>query len=146
MIKINKWLKVTFFVLLLVGAGYFFGTVCRQIGQAYRLILSPSEELLSLLLWLLLALGAIAVIAGLVAALLRPVWVGIIAFERTVKPYEQFIPLAIAASLFMPLITISRLLAWVPTMFLSIVFPVLKALGVTKVVSETREVQRLVID
>jgi len=47
----NKWLKVTFFVLLLVGAGYFFGTVCRQIGQAYSLILSPSEELLSLLLY-----------------------------------------------------------------------------------------------
>jgi hypothetical protein len=274
MIKMNKWLKVTFFVLLLVGAVFFFGTVCRQIGQAYRLILSLSEELLSLLLWLLLALGTIAVIAGLVAALLRPVWVGIIAFalsglamllgwqmtlgsvililvyllaaslyavsvakelderirfsvrpisegqgmflmtlilvacgslylgcaahieregfsipefyiemfmkpmekqieaqgsagerqealarfreesrravdeffERTVKPYEQFIPLAIAASLFMPLITISRLLAWVPTMFLSIVFPALKALGVIKVVSETREVQRLVID
>ena len=269
----SKWLKVTFFVLLLVGAGYFFGTVCKQIGQAYRLILSPSEELLSLLLWFLLALGAVAVIAGLVAALLRPLWVGIIAFalsglamllgwqmtlgsgililvyllaasfyavgvarelnerirfsvrpigegqgmflmalilvacgslylgcaayieqegfsipefyiemfmkpmekqieaqgpagerqealarfrkefrravdeffERTVKPYEQFIPLAVAASLFMPLVTISRLLAWVPTMFLSIVFPLLKALGVIKVVSETREVQTLVI-
>jgi hypothetical protein len=66
-------------------------------------------------------------------------------FERTVKPYEQFIPLAVAASLFMPLVTISSLLAWVPTMLLSIVFPVLKALGVIKVVSETREVQTLVI-
>jgi hypothetical protein len=65
--------------------------------------------------------------------------------ERTVKPYEQFIPLAVAASLFMPLVTISRLLAWVPTMFLSIVFSLLKALGVIKVVSETREVQTLVI-
>jgi MFS family permease len=269
----SKWLKVTFFVLLLVGAGYFFGTVCRQIGQAYRLILFPSGELLNLLLWFLLALGAVAVIAGLVAGLLRPLWVGIIAFalsglamllgwqmtlgsgililvyllaaslytvsvarelderirfsvrpisegqgmflialilaacgslylgcaahieregfsipefyiemfmkpmekqieaqgpagerqealarfrkefrravdeffKRTVKPYEQFIPLAVAASLFMPLVTISRLLAWVPTMFLSIVFHLLKALGVIKVVSETREGQTLVI-
>ena len=269
----SKWLKVTFFALLLIGAGYFFGTVCKQIGQAYRLILFPSEELLSLLLWLLLALGAMAVIAGLVAALLRPVWVGIIAFalsglamllgwqmtlgssililvcllaassyavgvarelnerirfsvrpisdgqdmflmalilvacgslylgcaahieregfsipefyiemfmkpmetqieaqgpvgerqealagfreefrravaeffERMVKPYEQFIPLAVAASLFMPLVMISRLLAWVPAMFLSVVFPLLKALDVIRVVSETREVQTLVI-
>jgi hypothetical protein len=271
--KMSKWLKVTFFLLLLVGAGYFFGTVCRQIGQAYRLVLFPSGELLNLLLWFLLALGAVAVIAGLVAALLRPLWVGIIAFalsglamllgwqmtlgsgililvyllaaslytvsvarelnerirfsvrpisegqgmflmalilvacgslylgcaahieregfsipefylemfmkpiekqieaqgpagerqealarfrkefrlavdeffERTVKPYEQFIPLAVAASLFMPLVTISRLLAWVPAMFLSIVFPLLEALGVIKVVSETREVQTLII-
>ena len=66
-------------------------------------------------------------------------------FERTVEPYEQFIPLAVAASLFVPLVTISRLLAWVPTMFLSIVFSLLKALGVIKVVRETREVQTLVI-
>jgi len=271
--KMSKWLKVTLFVLLLVGAGHFFGTVCKQIGQAYSLILSPSEELLSLLLWFLLALAAVAVIAGLVAGLLRPLWVGIVAFalsglamllgwqmtlgsgililvyllaasfyavgvarelnerirfsvrpisegqgmflmalilvacgslylgcaahieregfsipefyiemlmkpmenqieaqgatgegqealarfrnefrlavaeffERTVKPYEQFIPLAVAASLFMPLVTISRLLAWVPAMFLSIVFPLLEALGMIKVVSETREVQTLVI-
>ena len=66
--------------------------------------------------------------------------------ERTVKPYEQFIPIAVAASLFMPLVTISRLLAWVPAMFLSVVFSLLKALGVIKVVSETRKVQTLVID
>ena len=237
------------------------------------MIFSPSRELLDPLLWFLLALGAVAVTAGLVAALLRPVWIGIIAFalsgltmllgwqvtvgsgvlvlvyllaasryavgvarelnqrirfsvrpisegqgmllmalilvacgslylgyaahieqegfsmpesyvemfmeqmekqikaqapaeerqeavaefreefrlavseffERTVKPYERFIPLAIAASLFMSLVTIIRLLAWVPTAFLSIIFPLLAALGMTEVVSETQEVQRLVI-
>jgi len=66
-------------------------------------------------------------------------------FERTVKPYERFIPLAMAVGLFMSLVTLTRLLAWVPTMVLSIIFPLLTALGVTRVVSETREVQRLVI-
>lgn len=277
----SKWLKCAFLAALLIGAGYFWGTVCERIAQAYELILSPPESILSppkdlldLLLQLLLALGAVAVAAGLAAALIRPVWVGIVAFalsgvavllgwqvtvgsgilvlvyllagsfyvigvarelnerirfsvrpvsegqgillmalallvcgslyfgyaehieregfsipdayveiimglvekqiearlpaeqrqemvagfreelqraidefiQRTVKPYERFIPLALAASLFTPLVTITRLLGWVPGLVLSILFPLLTALRVTKVVSETREVKRLVID
>lgn len=269
----SKWFKVLFFAALLVGAGYFFGTILRQTEQAYELIFSPSWELLNLLLWFLLALGVLAVTAGLVAILLRPVWVGIILFalsglamllgwqvtiksgilglvyfiaasfytvgvarelneriefsvrsigrsqgmllmalvlvacgslyfgcaayieregfsmpefyiemfmkqaekqiearvpakerqevvaelreefqraldeffESKVKPYEKFIPLAIAIGLFMTLVSITRLLGWVPTVFLSIIFPLLKVLGVTKVVSETREVERLTL-
>lgn len=269
----NKWFKVAFFAVLLIGAGYFFGTILRQIGQAYEKMLSPSWELLNLLLWFLLALGVVAVTSGLVAALLRPVWVGIIVFalsglvmllgwqvtiksgilvlvyliavsfyavgvarelnerikfsvrsigrsqgmllmalvlvacgslyfscaayieregfsmpefyiemsmkqvekqiearvpakerqelvaelreefrrgideffQSKVKPYEKFIPLAIAIGLFMTLVSITRLLGWVPTIFLSIIFPLLKVLGVTKVVSETREVERLTL-
>ncbi len=66
-------------------------------------------------------------------------------FKRTIKPYEQFIPLAIAAIFFMPLVTITRLLSWVPTLLLSIIFPLFKLLRVTKLISETREVQRLII-
>jgi membrane protein implicated in regulation of membrane protease activity len=272
--KMSKWLKVAVFAALLMGAGYFFGRTCGQIGQAYELILAPSGELLTLLLWFLLALGAVLVSAGLIAALLRPVWVGFIAFalsglsmllgwqvtvgsgilvlvyllaasfyavrvarqmderirfsvrpisegqgillmalilvacgslylgyaahieregfsvpefyiemfmkqmeeqvetpvpaeerqeavakfreefrravggilERTIKPYERFIPLAIAVGLLMSLVTITSLLAWVPTLALSVIFRLLTALGVTKVVTETQEVQRLIID
>lgn len=66
-------------------------------------------------------------------------------FERTVKPYERYIPLAVAAGLFTPLVTITRLLSWVPTVALSVVFPLLTALGVTEMVYETEEVERLVI-
>ncbi len=66
-------------------------------------------------------------------------------FESTVKPYERFIPLVIAAGLFMSLVTFSRLLAWVPMMLLGGIFPALKALGVTEEVSETQEVTRLVL-
>jgi len=270
----NKWLKFTFFTILLIGAGYFFGTICRQIGHAYDLILSPSGELLYLLLWLLIALGGLMVAAGLVAALLRPLWIGIIAFtlsglamllgwqqvtigsgililgyllvaffyafvvarelnerirfsvrsisegqsillmvlilvvcgslyfgwtahieqeeftppqfyvkmfmeqrekqiearvpakehqeaitqfrkefrrtvdeffESTVKPYEKYIPLTIIAVLFMPLVIVTRLLVWVPTLLMSIIFSLFKAMGIVKSISETREVQRLVI-
>jgi ABC-type multidrug transport system fused ATPase/permease subunit len=275
---VSKWLKVAVLAFLLMGAGYFFGAVCKQIGQAYELLLFPSGELLNLLLWFLLAWGSVAVTAGLVAALVRPVWVGIIVFvlsglamllgwqvatinailvlvyalfaalyavgvareldervrfsvrpigegqgmllmalvlvacgslyvgvaahieregfsipepyiemfveqmerrtvasmseeereapefeahmaelrdgirrnvnelfEHTLKPYEWLIPLAVAVGLFMSLLTITRLLNWIPTVVLSAVFPLLTALGVTRVVSETREVHRLVI-
>jgi len=272
----SRWLKVAFFAALLIGVGYFFGTICRQVGEAHQLVLSPSKEILNLLLWFLLAVGAMSVTAGLVAALVRPVWAAAIAFalsglsmllgwkvevalssgvliaaylaaaflyvgsvatelnervrfsvrpisegqgtllmalilvacgslylayaphieregfsvpdfyvetfmqqmekqvearvpadqrqeivaefreefgraidgffERTLKPYERFIPLIVAASLFMPLLTITRLLAWVPAVLLSVIFTLLKALGVIEEVTETREVQRLVID
>ena len=67
-------------------------------------------------------------------------------FEHTVKPYERFIPLGVAASLFMSLVTLTRLLAWVPAQVLRLVFLVLTALGVTTVVREMQEVQRLVIE
>jgi len=270
----SKGLKTALFAALLIGAGFFFGATCEQIGHAYELILAPSEELLTLLLWFLLAVGAVTVSAGLVAALLRPVWVGFIAFalsglamllgwqvtmisgllvavyllaacvyavgvarelserirfsvrsisagqsmllmslvlvacgsltmgyaahieqegfslpeayteafmeqlekqiearvppgereevvgefreefqrgvdefvEETVKPYEELIPLGVAAGLFMPLVTITRLLAWVPTAILSLVFRLLMVSGVTKVITETQEVEKLVID
>jgi len=270
----SKRLKTALFAALLVGAGFYFGTICKQIGHAYELILAPSEELLTLLLWFLLAAGAVTVSTGLVAALVRPVWVGFIAFalsglalllgwqvtmvsgllvavyllaacvyavgvtrelserirfsvrsisagksvllmtlalvacgslylgyaahvekegfslpevyieafieqlekqiearvppgereevvgefreefrgtidefvEETVKPYERLIPLGVAAGLFMPLVTATRLLAWVPTAILSLVFRLLMVSGVTKVISETREVEKLVLD
>jgi hypothetical protein len=66
--------------------------------------------------------------------------------EGTVKPYERFIPLAMALGLFMPLVTITGLLTWVPALFLKVLFTLLTALGVVRTVTETREVQRLIID
>ncbi len=269
----SKWLKTAFLTILLMEAGHFFGTVCEQIGQDSQLILFPSQELLGLLSWFLLALCALVVAAGLVAALVRPLWVAIIAFvlsgvtmlvgwqvavesgilvavyclagciylvgvarelserisfsvrpisqgqgvllmalvlvacgslylgyaahikregfsipepyiemfmeqmekqiaarmpaegrqeavaelreelrraidgffERTVKPYEQFIPLAVAAGTFTSLVTITRLLTWVPTLAMSILFFLFTRLGVTDLVVEMLEVERLVI-
>ena len=272
--KMSKWLKTALFAALLAGAGFYFGTICKQIGLAYELILAPSEELLTLLLWFLLAVGAVALSAGLVSALVRPVWVGFIAFalsglamllawevamvsgilamvylvaacayavgvakelsarirfsvrsisagqsvllmslvlvacgsltmgyaahieqegfslpetyteafmeqlekqiearvpveereevvgefreefqrgvdefvEETVKPYERLIPLGVAAGLFTPLVTITGLVTWLVTGILSLVFSLLTALGVTKVITETQEVETLVIN
>lgn len=270
-----KWLKIAFFTALLIGAGYFFGVVCRQIDQAYNLILSPSKEFLSPLLWFLLALIVVTTAAGLVATLLRPMWTSIVAFglsglaillawqltigsgilvllyflagityvlavtkkldqrikfsvqsisksqgmlrialiliacgslyfgygahieqkgfsipepylkmisgqieeriikakvpakeyqkvvtsfrkefksaidefsKKTIKPYERFIPLAIVIALFTPLVTIVQLLAWIPTILLYIIFSLLKMSGVVKVISETKETEKLIIN
>jgi hypothetical protein len=269
----NRRVKVVFLAALLMGSGHFFGSICRQFEHAYELILSPSWDLLYLFLWFLLALCLVIVTAGLVAALVRPVWVALAAFaasglvmlagwrltmvsaivvavyvlaafsyawrvsrelnnriklsaeplrvgqgtlmialilaacgslylgcaahieregfsvpeyykgiimdqvekqiearapaeerekmvsefrekfpgaveeftEDTLKPYEKFIPLGIAVGPFMTLVTITRLLAWLPNLVLRLVFPLLTALRVTEVVSETREVQRLFI-
>jgi len=66
-------------------------------------------------------------------------------FTERIKSYEKFIPIAISLGLFMPLVTITRLLSWIPAGILSIIFLLLKAMGITKIVSETKEVQRLVI-
>jgi hypothetical protein len=66
--------------------------------------------------------------------------------ERTLEPFQEYIPLLIAAGLFFSLVTLTRLLAWVPTGLLAGLFPLLTSLGFTRVVTETREVQRLVLD
>lgn len=273
--KRKKWIKIVFFAALLIGAGYLFGVVCKQFDQAYNLILSASIELLNPLLWFLLGLFAVVVAAGLVSALLRPIWIGVTAFglsglamllgwwhltigsgllvliyflagiiyiltvkkelnllikfsvqpicksqmvlrialiliicgslyfgyaahikqegfsipepyiemifeqiekrvktqvpaeeyqetvvnlreelgqainnfsEQTIKPYERFIPLAIAIGLFTTLITITSLLTWIPAILLYIIFPLLKKSSMVKIVSETKDIQRLVIN
>ncbi len=70
----HKELKSAAFAVLIIAASYFFGDVCKRIGQGYELVLSPSGETLDLALRLLLALAAVAITAGLVAALVRPRW------------------------------------------------------------------------
>jgi hypothetical protein len=76
----HKELKSAVFAALLIAASYFFGDVCERIGQAYELILFPSKEILGLTLHLFLAMGAVAITAGLVAALVRPPWACFIVF------------------------------------------------------------------
>lgn len=76
----HRELKSAVFAVLLIAASYFFGDVCERIGRGYELILSPSGETLDLALRLLLAMAAVAITAGLVAALVRPRWVCFLVF------------------------------------------------------------------
>ncbi len=70
-------------------------------------------------------------------------WLG--PMEETLRHYESFIPIGIAVMLFISLVSIARLLSWLPTLILSVVFLLLAALRVTHVVTETREVERLTL-
>ncbi len=70
----HRELKSAVFAALLIAASYYFGSVCERAGQGYEFILSPSKEIVGLALQLFLAMGAVTVTAGLVAALVRPLW------------------------------------------------------------------------
>lgn len=74
------WLKAAFLALLLIAAGFFFGTLCRQMGGAYQVLIPPTRKFLPLLLRLLAAVGLVTVAAGVVTTLLRPLWVACAAF------------------------------------------------------------------
>ena len=76
----HRELKSAVFAVLLIAASYFFGDVCERIGQGHVLILSPSREILGLAIRFFLAMGAVAITAGLVAALVRPLWACFIVF------------------------------------------------------------------
>ena len=66
--------------------------------------------------------------------------------ESSLKPYERFIPALLALGLFWTLRTLLSFLTWVPALVLRGLFPLLTSLGVTRVVREIREVERLVIE
>ena len=68
------------------------------------------------------------------------------ALDETVKPYERFIPIVLAIFLFQPLLIITRLLGPLPVWILRALFPLLGLLRITKVVTETREMERLSLD
>ena len=76
----KKWLKCGLFTLIHLIASYFFGKMCDQLSLSYELILSPSKELLEMLLFLLLSLGGVIVSAGIVALLMKPLWISTVAF------------------------------------------------------------------
>jgi hypothetical protein len=66
--------------------------------------------------------------------------------EDRIKPYERFIPLVVAIGLLQLLVLITSLLSWIPILVLRLVFPLLMALKVAKVVVETREVRKLTLN
>lgn len=76
----RRLVTIALLTVLLVGAGYYFGRLCGRMEQAHLLLLPFSRDLLRLLLWLLLSLGLLAVAAGAVALLFRPMWVAFVAF------------------------------------------------------------------
>jgi len=66
--------------------------------------------------------------------------------ESRIKPYERFIPAALALGLFLSLRTLLVFFTWLPTLILRGLFSLITILNLAKVVRETREVERLVIE
>jgi len=76
----SKLVKTIIFIVLLIAASCYLGNICNQIGQLGDTIFSLSMDTLYPFLWLLLALVLVAITAGLVATLVRPLWICFIAF------------------------------------------------------------------
>lgn len=75
-----RTIKTLVFGALLAGAGCFLGLVLRWAGDGWEHLIPPTWDALYLLIWFLGALVAVAVAGGLVAVLLRPFWIAVIAF------------------------------------------------------------------
>lgn len=76
----SKLVKTIIFIVLLIAASGYLGIISHQIGQLGDTIFSLTMDTLYPFLWLLLALVLVAITAGLVAALIRPLWICFIAF------------------------------------------------------------------
>jgi len=66
--------------------------------------------------------------------------------EDALRPYQKLIPAAVALMLLGILTTIVRLFSWFPALILKGIFAGLTACHVTSAVTETREVERLIIE
>jgi len=61
------------------------------------------------------------------------------------KPYERYIPLAVALGLAWPLWTVYTLLSWLPGLVLRLVFPLLTLVRFVRVATETKEASWLTL-
>ena len=76
----SKLVKIVVLAVLLVAASCYLGNISRQIGQLGDAIFVFTIDTLYPFLWLLLAVVLVAIAAGLLAALVRPLWICVIAF------------------------------------------------------------------
>ena len=76
----GKSAKIVLLAILLIAAGFLFGRACEQVSRQYQLVLMLDRGFLYVLLWLVAAMATVAVTGGLVAALVRPLWVCVAAF------------------------------------------------------------------
>lgn len=78
--RTSKLVKIIIFTALLIAASCYTGYICHRIGQLGDTIFSSSVDTFYPFFWLLLALALVAITAGLVATLVRPLWMCFVAF------------------------------------------------------------------
>ncbi len=67
-------------------------------------------------------------------------------FTEKIKPIEKYIPLIIGAMFLTPLLTINQILSSIWLLVLQGVIKVFTAVGIIKIVTETRDVEKAIID
>jgi ABC-type transport system involved in cytochrome bd biosynthesis fused ATPase/permease subunit len=65
--------------------------------------------------------------------------------EQLMKPVTPYVPLTAALALFLPLLAVCYVLSWVVLPVLWLVLVLLRAVGVTRIETETIEVERVVL-
>lgn len=78
--KASKLVKTIVFVVLLIAASAYLAYASVQVRQLGDTVFSPATDTLYPFIWLLLALLLVAITAGLVATLVRPLWICFMAF------------------------------------------------------------------
>jgi len=76
----DRIVKIVIFMILLVAASYFFGTLCHRVSGIGDDIFAFTARNLRLFIELLVSIGIMAIAAGLVAVLVRPFWTCIVTF------------------------------------------------------------------
>ena len=76
----SKLVKIIILGVVLIAASWFFAHMCHQFGQLGDDIFSPSTGILHLFIRLLVALMLVAITAGLVSVLIRPLWISVAIF------------------------------------------------------------------
>ncbi|MDP3185562.1 MAG: hypothetical protein Q8M58_09855, partial [Anaerolineales bacterium] len=74
-VKITLLVKITLFLLILVGAHVLLGITCNRVQSQYETLFTPGKASLNLAMWVVGSILLSALTGGLVAALLRPLWV-----------------------------------------------------------------------
>ena len=78
--KYGTVVKTIILVAVLVITNALLGVVCGRVYRQYEGLFSPGPELLNLAIWVFGTIALVAVAAGLLVALVRPLWVIIVAF------------------------------------------------------------------
>ena len=73
--KMSALVKITVFILMLIGAHVLFGITCNRVQSQYEALSPPGKTSLNLAIWVVGSILLSALIGGLVVALVRPFWI-----------------------------------------------------------------------
>jgi hypothetical protein len=73
--RLSPVIKITVFWLMLIGVHVLLGLACNKVQADYSNLFPPGRASLNLALWVVGSILLAIMIAGLVVALVRPLWV-----------------------------------------------------------------------